>query len=99
MKITKLADKILKKSVKKYRKTGNRVIQFEEICNWFSEPKHIIQDAIYMLARKNLFNVQSADNIPYLISLNINGIKYNEENSFFKKLLRALKEIFPLINR
>ncbi len=99
MKISKLSNKILKKMVKNYIKTGLETLSFEDACSMFPDvPEHLVNSSLTKLNNDNLINVQYADDVAYLSVLNIDGIIYTEENTLIKKGYNTIKEIKNLLN-
>lgn len=94
MKLTKLSNEFLEYMVKAYHDTHNKgfgFAQFKELHPDFDD--EFISDALYLLQKDGFVSVFPADNIAYMVSLDVSAVRNAEENTLLKKGYDFAKEI------
>lgn len=98
MKTVKLAGKILKQAALNYKNNNDKSIILDNLLNDFPESnKQQLIDALVMLKDDDFVSILWADNIPYIVSLNVQGIKNAEVDTLFKKGYDLFKDILDII--
>lgn len=98
MKLTKLANELLKYMVKTYSDTHQRCFMFDTFKSMYSElDDDFISDALYLLEDDGFVSVLSAENVAYYTTLLPNAIRTVEEDTLIKKGYDVLKEIRTLL--
>lgn len=96
MKVIRIADDCLKFMVADY-KSGKSQFDFHDFISMFpNEPQENIKSALCLLKKDGFVQIFFADNMPYKICIDVDGIRSVETNTFLKKGYRCLKEIRSL---
>lgn len=96
MKVIHIADGCLKLMAADY-KSGKIRFDFNDFISAFpNEPQENIKSALCLLQKDGFVQIFFADNMPYKICIDVDGIRNVETNTFLKKGYRCLKEIRSL---
>ena len=94
MKLSSLANDLLKYMVKSYSKDHNCRFSLDNLQTAFQDQdRNFISDALYLLDKDGLVSVFNADDEAYMTTLLPNAIRDMEENTLIKKLYSCAKEI------
>lgn len=95
MSLTKLANAYLEYMVREYSTTHKKVFSdWNAFQSMFpDEDADFICDALQKLKNDGLIDITWADNLPCLITLDLNAIIQAEENTPLKKTYKFLKEL------
>ena len=97
MKITKIADEIIKYCVKRFYKTGETTFYVKTILSILpKEDEELIYSSIRLLSADGLLRVFYSDNVPDTFELLVVAINQTDENTLLKKgysFFKALAEL------
>lgn len=94
MKITSIADKLMRFMARKVVDTGHDYFDLDSLAEEFpSIPRHQIILAIEMLRSDGMLSARYYDDEPSIIKLNVNSIRNKEEDTLVKKGYTFVKEV------
>lgn len=91
MKLTNIANKVLKFMITEYSKKNIKSFDWDTLKNVIPNEPQLL-DALSLLSTDELIEVFYADDIPYLVTINMTTIRNAEHNTILRKTYKFLKE-------
>lgn len=91
MKLTNIANKVLKFMITEYSKKNIKSFDWDTLKNVIPNEPQLL-DALSLLSTDELIEVFYADDIPYLVTINMTTIRNAEHNTILLKTYKFLKE-------